>query len=202
MPIFVDDWDRFALLDGIADGVKKDGWLCYAYCLMTNHYHCIVETPKPNLPAAMERLNGNYARRFNRRHGRRNHLFGERYHDELVMRDAHLLEASRYVVLNPVRAGLRRDPAAWPWSSYAATAGRSAAPPFLARRRLLAHFGGPDAIASARYAAFVADGMADPAPPRFLAPGHVGPGHGPGRRSVPTGRELRSPGTSATRRLP
>jgi putative transposase len=197
MPIVDDDWDRHGFVTVLASTVHKYGWKCHAYCLMTNHYHLVVETPEPNLSAGMERLNGTYARRFNWRHGRRNHVFGERFHDELVLDEKHFLESCRYAVLNPVRAGICRDAGEYVWSSYLATAGRLPTPDFLTTASILSRFGDPRPIAEARYATFVADGVAKQAKPLRLPTGL-----GRNGRDVPIGRGLRSPGTSATRRLP
>ncbi|MDZ7803499.1 MAG: transposase [Thiohalophilus sp.] len=82
---------------------------------MTNHYHFLVETPDANLSKGMRQLNGVYTQRFNRRHGLSGHLFQGRYKAILVQKKADLLEVSRYVVLNPVRAGMVSNPADWPW---------------------------------------------------------------------------------------
>jgi len=197
MAIVDDDWDRHGFIATLATTIRKYGWKCHAYCLMTNHYHLVVETPEPNLSDGMERLNGTYARRFNWRHGRRNHLFGERFHDELILDEGHFLESCRYAVLNPVRAGMCRDAGEYLWSSYLATVGRLPAPDFLTIDATLSRFGEPCAIAEARYATFVADGAAKPAMPLRQPPGL-----GRNGRAGPTERELRSRGTSATRRLP
>ena len=157
--IYVDDRDRELFLFMLGSVVSRGRWLCFTYCLMTNHYHLVVQTPEPNLDAGMQWLNGQYSRAFNRRHGRRGHLFGSRYRIRLVERDAHLLEAARYVVLNPVRAGVCADPADWPWSSHAATLGTARAPRFLAWRDLLELFGGRSVEEKQRrYANFVAEG--------------------------------------------
>jgi len=155
-PIFLDDHDRELFLEIVEEVVGRLGWRCVAYCLMTNHYHLLVETPEPNLAGGLRHLNSVYARRFNRRHRRRDHLFGERYSAILVERDAHLLEVARYVVLNPVRAGLCRTAGGWAWSSYRATAGRSPEPPFLAVGWLLGLLAPRRAAAMRRYRAFVA----------------------------------------------
>jgi REP element-mobilizing transposase RayT len=129
--IFLDYRDRVAFLLKLATVVNRHGWRCHAYCLMGNHHHLLVETREANLGEGMRLLNGDHARAFNRRHRRNGHLFGERFHAELIERESHLLETARYVVLNPVRAGLCRLPWEWPWSSFVATAGGNRPPPFL-----------------------------------------------------------------------
>jgi len=82
--IFRDDADRLAFLDVLARVLDRFGWLCLAYCLMGNHYHLLVETPRPNLARGMRQLNGVYAQRFNRRHNRVGHLTQGRYGAVLV----------------------------------------------------------------------------------------------------------------------
>jgi REP element-mobilizing transposase RayT len=157
-PIFVDDVDRYGFLVLLARTVVRHGWLCHAYCLMLNHFHLVLETPEPNLAAGMRELNGRYAQRFNVIRGRSGHVFGERYKAILVHRETHLLELARYVVLNPVRAGVCGDPSAWPWSSYAATAGRAPCPSFLTTSWLLAQFDDDPVLARLEYVRFVTDG--------------------------------------------
>lgn len=96
--------------------------------LMSNHYHVVVETVEGNLSKGMRQLNGVYTQAFNRRHRRVGHVFQGRYKGILVDKDSYLLELSRYVVLNPVRAGMVKDVADWPWSSYRAMLGLAPAP--------------------------------------------------------------------------
>jgi REP-associated tyrosine transposase len=91
---------------------------------MTNHYHLLVETLEVNLSRRMQQLNGIYTHWFDRTHHRVGHVFQGRYKAILVEKDSYLLETARYVVLNPVRAGVVDDSGAWPWSSYTATIGR------------------------------------------------------------------------------
>jgi putative transposase len=121
--VFRDDADRTRYMGGLRDVVNRYGWRCLTYCLLDNHVHLLVMTPEPTLGVGMQRLNGRYAQRFNARHGRSGHVWQGRYHSELVRRDAHLLEAVRYIALNPVRAGLCETPEAWRWSGHRALAG-------------------------------------------------------------------------------
>jgi REP element-mobilizing transposase RayT len=160
-PIYHDDLDREVFLDYLADSVERHEWRCHAYCLMTNHYHLLLETTAPTLAAGMQRLNSRYARAFNRRHERVGHLFESRYHAILVERETHLLEVARYVVLNPVRAGTSGEAGAWRWSSYRPTAGVDDVPAFLTVDWLLGQLAHDPRRARRRYRSFVAD-----APPR------------------------------------
>ena len=98
---------------------------------MTNRYHFVVETPDANLSGGMRQLNGIYTQQVNRRHGLVGHLFQGRFKTILVERDAYLLELSRYVVLNPVRAGMVSQANEWAWSSYGAIVGLESPPTWL-----------------------------------------------------------------------
>ncbi len=158
--IFLTDDDRRVFLDVLAQVIDRFGWLCHAWCLMDNHYHLMIETPQPNLSRGMRQLNGVYTQRFNRAHGRVGHVFQGRFKSILVDKDAYLLELSRYIVLNPVRAGMVGDASEWPWSSYQATAGEEPAPAFLTTGWILSQFGGSTARARAAYRRFVRDGVA------------------------------------------
>lgn len=123
---------------------RFSAWRCLSYCLMDNHVHLLIETPKPNLGRGMQRLHGDYARAFNDRYGRTGHLFQGRFHSETIDGDEQLWATVRYIVNNPVKAGLCSDPAAWQWSSHSAVlAGETAT--WLATERLftfLSAFGG------------------------------------------------------------
>lgn len=107
----------------------------------------------------MQWLNGVYAQGLNRRYGRSGHLFQGRYGGTAVVRGAHFLEAARYIVLNPVRAGLCESPDEWAWSSYRATAGDLPPSSVLTTGDVLAQFGPRLETARARYRAFIADGL-------------------------------------------
>lgn len=154
--IFGDDADRGTFLNILASVVGRCEWFCHSYCLMGNHYHLLVETPRPNLAIGMQQVNGRYTRRFNRRHGRVGHLFQSRYTAVVVQKEAHLLELCRYVVLNPVKAGFCRRASEWRWSSYRALAGLEGAPDFLTTEWLLSQFGWQRRTAQARFRTFVA----------------------------------------------
>lgn len=130
-------------------------WACHSYCLMTNHFHLLIETHDESLSAGMQRLNGEYAQSFNRRHGFIGHLFQDRFYSVMVKDESHGLEAIRYIAQNPVEAGLCRDPEDWPWSSHAATLGRRGTPDFLTTAWVLGLFGDDLDIARARLRAFV-----------------------------------------------
>lgn len=159
--IYTDNSDRLAWLALLGEVCARYNWSCHAYCMMTNHYHVVIETPEPNLSRGMRQLNGVYTQRFNRRHDRVGHVFQGRYHAVLVEQDAYLLELARYVVLNPVRAGMVRSARNWRWSSYLATLGEATSPDWLRSDWLLAQFGSHRRTAIARYAAFVHSGIGD-----------------------------------------
>jgi REP element-mobilizing transposase RayT len=163
-PIFDDDDDRLAFLELLAREVGQQGWLLYAFCLMDNHYHLLLETPEPNLVGGMRRLNGVYTQAFNRRHRRVGHVLQGRYKAILVDKDSYLLELCRYVVLNPVRAGMAASAGQWPWSSYLATAGKMACPDWLAAEQVLALFAPERSQARRAYVRFVAEGATSQSP--------------------------------------
>jgi putative transposase len=158
--LFRDDTDRKRFLDYLGEVACKLRWSPLSYCLMGTHYHLLVETPQPNLSAGMRDLNGSFAQWRNRRDGTRGPVFAGRFYSGLVQHDRHLLAASRYIVLNPVEAGLCDRPEDWAWSSHrAACAGRST--PVLNAERLLGFFGNPETDARSRYRKFVEDTTPD-----------------------------------------
>src|SRR4051794_4827645 len=126
---------------------------------MGNHCHWLFrapEEPLDGLSRALRDLNGTHSRRFNRRYGREAHAFRNRFRAVLQETEGQFLWTARYIVRNPVAAGLCIEPGEWPWSSYRATAGLAAARPFLSVAPLLALFGRTTAEARAGYVDFVA----------------------------------------------
>jgi putative transposase len=164
--LFRDDGDYEAWLRMLARTVERYAWRCHAYCAMPNHFHLLVETPEPTRSAGMRHLSGSYATRFNLRYDASGHVFQGRYGAMPIVGEPQFLETCRYVVLNPVRAGLRDTPEKWPWSSYRATAGLVRAPAFLTLETVLGSFAEDVQRAQAWYR-------------EFVAAGHV-PGPGPG----------------------
>ena len=159
--VFRDDEDRRLFVSTLGRTVARWRWVVHAYCLMSNHYHLLIETPEANLSRGMRQLNGEYTQTFNRRHRRAGHLFQGRFKALLVEKESHLLEVSRYVVLNPVKARGMGIAAAgeWPWSSYRATAGDNAPPAWLTVSWVLSRFGKEAREARKGYRRFVKEGM-------------------------------------------
>ena len=159
--IFTEDEDGQSFLVILGEVSRRFNLLCHAYCLMGNHYHLILETPDGNLPRAMRQLNGVYTQTFNKRHCKCGHVFQGRYKAILIEKAAYLLEACRYVVLNPVRAGLVAGPADWRWSSYRSMVGLEPPPDFLATEWVLRQFSDDPGRARDVYAGFVKDGAGE-----------------------------------------
>ncbi len=157
--VFDDDQDRLSFLEILEQVITQFNWICYAWCLMDNHYHLLIQTPDGNLSKGMRQLNGVYTQASNRRHQRVGHLFQGRFKAILVDSDAYLLELARYVVLNPVRAGIVRKPADWRWSSYRSSVGLEPATPWLTEDGLLSLFAKRRSLAQQRYAQFVIEGI-------------------------------------------
>jgi putative transposase len=156
--IFHESRDRLRLLQLLEEATLALGWRFHTYCLMTNHYHLLLETPEADLSRGMHRLNSVYANWFNWRHGYEGHLFERRFGAVVAEGDAHLLELTRYIVLNPVRAGLTRTAGQWSWSSYGAMVGARPQPPFLTTSWVLSLFSKDPNRARELYAEFVAAG--------------------------------------------
>jgi len=173
-PIVRDDEDREMFVQILAEVVHRFGLKLYAWVLMTNHYHLFLKTPDPCLSRAMHRLNQRYAEYFNWRHRRVGHLFQGRFKAFLVDSESYFLEVARYVVLNPVRAGMRKTAAGYKWSSYRATAGLASTPDWLAADELLETFDCWDRQAARNaYREFVAAAGPEEDPWRELVGGWI-----------------------------
>jgi putative transposase len=151
-----DDCALYSALLGAV--VVRHTWRLMAFCLMENHVHLLIETPRANLGVGMQRLHSRYAQDFNKRHGRSGHVFQGRYGAVRVTADAQLWTVARYIAVNPVSAGICSEPSGWRWSSHAAVVGGSP-PAWLDVSRLLAYFGAAGGEARRRYLAFVEDGF-------------------------------------------
>ena len=160
--IYIDDSDRWNWMSVFAEVAERYNWACYSYCLMNNHYHLLVQTAEGNLSQGMRQLNGVYTQRFNRSHGRVGHLFQGRYKAILVQRDAYFLELCRYIVLNPVRAGIVPSAEEWPWSSYQYIIRQQQSPAWFHCNKLLLKFASDRGEAVSEYVDFVSRGVGLP----------------------------------------
>ncbi len=156
--IYRDESDRYIWLEVLGLVCARFHFVVHAYCQMTNHYHLMVETVEGNLAEGMRQLNGIYSQRVNRRHDLVGHVFQGRYHAVLVQKEAHLLELSRYIVLNPLRGGIVNSVDHWHWSSHRFMLDPAGTPPWLDTAWLLGQFGGTREDAAAAYRQFVASG--------------------------------------------
>ena len=157
--VFFRGEDRERFYDLLAEGVRRFGHRIHGFCLMGNHVHLIVQVAEVELSRIMQNVAFRYTRWVNRREGRSGHLFQGRFQALLVDADAYLLELTRYVHLNPVRAGLVEDPAEYPWSGHRAYLGQDHLP-WLHTERVLSQFGRSLGDARRRYREFVAAGVA------------------------------------------
>ena len=162
--IYLNDEDRIDYLEVLREVGERFNWVIHAYCLMSNHYHILVETPDGNLSKGMRQLNGVYTQRFNRNNNRVGHVFQGRYKAINVQKESYLLELARYIVLNPVRAQMVRSARDWRWSSYSATAGFIKAEEWLTVNWILSSLSRKKNEAVKIYRAFVSEGENQPKP--------------------------------------
>jgi putative transposase len=155
--LYRDDVDRSAFLRELVRAGVKVEWDCLAFCLMDTHYHLLLEVDDGALPRGMHSLNFRYAMQFNHRYAMRGHVMGARYDSVRMEDDEHLRNAFKYVVLNPVEAGLVQSPADWPWSTYAGTVGLAAPHTFVADDRVLSALNTTSARATHALRTFVED---------------------------------------------
>ncbi len=160
--IYLTQQDRRTFLSILEQTCERYHWRCYAWCLMTNHYHLVIETEQANLSRGMRQLNGIYTQTFNRTHQRVGHLFQGRYKAILVEKDSYLLEVIRYVILNPVRAHIIKTAGQYPWSSYRAMIDKVTPPEWLAKDKILGHFGKRLSTAQKHFIHFIREGVNQP----------------------------------------
>jgi REP element-mobilizing transposase RayT len=182
--IVLDDHDRVRWIDYLREAVKRFGLELYAFALMDNHFHLFVAAPQANMGKAMQYINGAYAMYFNTRHERSGHLFERRYCAILIESQGHYTEVSRYIHLNPVRAGLVDRPEQYGWSSYPGYHSARFPLSWLNYERVLAEFADDPAtketrrldfrkdakwkVARERYREFVVEGVGKKLPPPWL----------------------------------
>ena len=157
--VFRDDRERKQFLRFLGVTVVRYGWSCRTYCLLSTHYHLLVSTPKADIAAGMQYLNGRYGRWVNWNRTERGHVFDSRYGAVLIESQGHATELHRYIALNPVRAGLVSKPEDWRWSSYGALLGQAKPLALLDAEGALSEFGPTRTEARRRLRSFVADGL-------------------------------------------
>ena len=126
--IYKEESDYQAFISILQSGLEKYGCILHAYCLMTNHFHMLLETSGTDISKFMKHLAGCYARYFNQKYMYQGHLFEGRYKSILVKDDTYFLQTSRYIHLNPVKAGMVENPEDYPWSSYRTILGMNPCP--------------------------------------------------------------------------
>jgi REP element-mobilizing transposase RayT len=129
--IFADDNDRERFLSFLALGLKRTGYVCYAWALMKNHYHLVLRSSEAHLSALMRPLNASYAQAYSKAHNRRGYLFQDRYKSLLTQDQGYVEQLICYVHTNPLRAGVCRSLAelsVYPWTGHAVLMGNRDAP--------------------------------------------------------------------------
>ncbi len=158
-PMARDDMDRQRRLEWLQRTVDSYDWELYAFCLMSNHDHLFLATPEANLSAGMQFLNSSYTSYFNRRHRRSGHLFQGRFKAHLVETQGHYLELSRYIHLNPCRAGARDRPQQYRWSRYGGYFLESKMVSWVRYDRVLRELGRNPKVGRIAYRKFVNEGL-------------------------------------------
>jgi len=160
--VFKSKRDREKFLEYLESATQRYDALIHAYCMMDNYFHLLLETPSANLPQIMRHINGAYTTYFNIKRKRSGHLFQGRYKSILVDIDEYAKELSRYIHLNPVRAGMVDKPEAYQWSSYPYYIGKKKAPEWLHRAFVLGYFGEKESICYAKASDFARTARSSP----------------------------------------
>lgn len=165
-PIFHENGDYQRFIGYLESATERYGARIHCFCLMPNHYHLLLESPRANLRVILHHLNTAYTNYFNAKMGRIGHLFQGRYRAILVDRDSYVMELSRYIHLNPVRARLVDNPSQYPWSSYIGYVEKVNVWDWLQTDFILGQMGGDESRARNRYSRYVTEGVkAPPADP-------------------------------------
>ena len=157
--IFKTDKDRERFLSYLQSAHERYGAVIHVYCLMSNHYHLLVETPRSNLSQILHHLNGAYTTYFNLKRQRSGHLFQGRYRAILVEKDVYCQELSRYIHLNPLRTGMVKDLREYPWASYPYYIGLKKSPSWLETGYILGYFGQEEGRAQRKYKGYVEEAV-------------------------------------------
>ena len=153
--IFKSKGDRERFLSYLKSANERYDAIIHTYCLMDNHYHILLETPRSNLSQILHHINGAYTSYYNVKRKRFGHLFQGRYKAILVQKDAYCQELSRYIHLNPVRAGIVGKPSQYKWSSYCYLIGLKKGPQWLSDEAVLGYFDKDKKTAQGLYRDFV-----------------------------------------------
>lgn len=153
--VFKSKRDREKFLEYLATMVDRYALRLHCYCLMTNHYHLLIQTPEANLSRSIHWLNASYAMYFNTKRGRHGHLFQGRFKSILIDADEYFKHLSRYIHLNPIRVNMVEHLADYPWSSYRAFIGKEQSPQWLDTEYILEWFGKRRKHAQRTYQDFV-----------------------------------------------
>jgi len=149
--------DKEKFLHYLKKGSRNHGALIHCYCMMENHFHLLVETPYGNISQVMHSINSSYSKYFNSKWNRVGHLFQGRYKSKVIETDSYLLELSRYIHLNPVKAGLVQRPESYRWSSYHSYLGNDDGFDFVQQKFILSLVGSEEPQSYSLYRAFVED---------------------------------------------
>lgn len=172
-PIFLTDHDRYNFLRNLKACIELHNLICHAYCLMDNHYHLLIETPDGNLSKGMRDINGNYTQAFNATNRRVGHVLQGRYKAFVIEKEHYLLEVSRYIVNNPVKAKMVDQAHEYRWSSYRATSGHRAKPSWLETDFTLSFFSKEKQAAQKQFRRFVKEGIDNESPYNELQHGFI-----------------------------
>ncbi len=157
--VFFDDKDRERFIEILCKTKERYGYLLHAYILMDNHYHLLMETPKANISRIMQNVNTSYTVYVNKRYGRSGHLFQGRFKGLVVDKNEYLVTLSRYIHLNPVRAGIVKRPEDYRWTSYRTFIDKAAKQRLVDTADTLGIFSEKRGKAIGRYKAFVEAGL-------------------------------------------